>query len=93
LLGAVGVDLLSFNLGVIIAMQSFCYVGVLVSGATNSSHLERKFDREEVFMVLKDLEGDKVPSPDGFSMAFFHKCWDIVRDDVMGFFLGVSYPL
>ncbi len=22
-------------------------------------------------MVLKDLEGDKAPGPDGFSMAFF----------------------
>jgi hypothetical protein len=55
-------------------------------GAFDSAQLERKFDREEVVSVLKDLKGDKAPGPDGFSMAFFHKCWDIVGDDVMGFF-------
>jgi hypothetical protein len=55
-------------------------------GATESSHLERKFDRDEVFQVLKDLQGDKAPGPDGFSMAFFHKCWEVVGDDIMNFF-------
>ncbi len=55
-------------------------------GTEDRAHLERKFEREEVFTVLKDLKGDKAPGPDGFSMAFFHKCWDIVGDDVMGFF-------
>ena len=55
-------------------------------GAAESSHLERKFDREEVFQVLKDLQGDKAPSPDGFSMAFFHKCWEVVGDYIMDFF-------
>ena len=55
-------------------------------GVDDSALLERRFDREEVFTVLKDLKGDKAPGPDGFSMAFFHKCWDIVGDDVMGFF-------
>uniref|UniRef100_A0A2N9IM47 Reverse transcriptase zinc-binding domain-containing protein n=1 Tax=Fagus sylvatica TaxID=28930 RepID=A0A2N9IM47_FAGSY len=38
------------------------------------------------FHVLKDLPGDKAPGPDGFSMAFFHKCWEVVGDDVMNFF-------
>ena len=55
-------------------------------GADEASLLERKFDREEVFQVLKDLQGDKAPGPDGFSMAFFHRCWEVVGDDVMGFF-------
>ena len=55
-------------------------------GAEDGAHLEREFDREEVFTVLKDLKGDKAPGPDGFSMAFFHKCWKVVGDDVMGFF-------
>ena len=55
-------------------------------GADEASLLERKFDREEVFLVLKDLQGDKAPGPDGFSMAFFHRCWEVVGDEVMGFF-------
>ena len=32
--------------------------------------LEASLFEEEVFGALSDLNGDKVPSPDGFSMAF-----------------------
>ena len=38
------------------------------------SSLEKEFTKEEVTQVLRAMEGDKVPSPDGFTMAFFHKC-------------------
>ena len=36
--------------------------------------LERKFEKEEVLRVVKELEGDKAPGPNGFSMAFYHHC-------------------
>ena len=55
-------------------------------GAVNSSHMERKFVREEMLHVLQDLKGDKAPGPDGFSMACFHRCWEVVGDDIMAFF-------
>ncbi len=42
-------------------------------GVDDSFHLERRFEREEVFQVLKDLKGDKAPRPDGFTLAFFSK--------------------
>uniref|UniRef100_A0A2N9J2H5 Reverse transcriptase domain-containing protein n=1 Tax=Fagus sylvatica TaxID=28930 RepID=A0A2N9J2H5_FAGSY len=48
--------------------------------------LEHNFEKEEVLQVVKDLQGDKAPSPDGFTMAFFQKCWSVIEDDVMGFF-------
>ena len=32
------------------------------------------------------MEGDKAPGPDGFTMAFFKKCWSVVEIDVMAFF-------
>ena len=32
------------------------------------------------------MEGDTTPSPDGFTMAFFQKCWSVVEKDVMAFF-------
>jgi hypothetical protein len=51
--------------------------------------LERPFDKEEVIQVWKDLEGDKAPGLDGFTMAFFHHCWQVIQDDVMGFFKEV----
>ena len=38
------------------------------------SSLEKEFTKEEVTQVLREMEGDKAPSPDGFTMAFFHKC-------------------
>uniref|UniRef100_A0A2N9F7C8 Reverse transcriptase domain-containing protein n=1 Tax=Fagus sylvatica TaxID=28930 RepID=A0A2N9F7C8_FAGSY len=51
-----------------------------------SAVLERQFDKEEVLQVVKDLQGDKAPGPDGFTMAFFQKCWSVLEADVMGFF-------
>ncbi|XP_075655074.1 uncharacterized protein LOC142625274 [Castanea sativa] len=48
--------------------------------------LERRFEKEEVLRVVKELEGDKAPSPDGFSMAFYHHCWGVVERDVLAVF-------
>jgi len=33
--------------------------------------LERAFKESEVFEVVRTLNSDKAPGPDGFSMAFF----------------------
>ena len=48
--------------------------------------LEREFSKEEVTQVLAEMEGDKAPGPDGFTMAFFQKCWSVVEVDVMAVF-------
>ena len=32
--------------------------------------LKMKFEREEILQVVSELEGDKAPGPDGFTMAF-----------------------
>lgn len=36
--------------------------------------------------MLQEMEGDKAPSLDGFTIAFFQKCWRVVEGDVMAFF-------
>ena len=36
--------------------------------------------------MFKDLQGYKAPGSDGFTMAFFQKCWSVIEVDVMGFF-------
>ena len=36
--------------------------------------LDRPFDEEEVYGVIKGFNGDKAPGPGGFSMAFFQSC-------------------
>ena len=51
-----------------------------------SNKLEDPFSTEEVFAALSELNGDKAPGPDGFSIAFWHFCWDFVWEEVMGYF-------
>ena len=53
---------------------------------TERSMLEREFGKEEIIETLKEAKGDKAPRPDGFTMAFFQKCWSVLEGDVMAFF-------
>ncbi|RVW56212.1 Transposon TX1 uncharacterized 149 kDa protein [Vitis vinifera] len=55
-------------------------------GAEEAARLELMFTVEEVFLALSELNGDKAPDPDGFTLAFWHFCWDFVKDEIMGFF-------
>jgi exonuclease III len=48
--------------------------------------LERDFEEMEVWEVVKGMDGDKAPGPDGFTMAFFQSCWAVVKHDVMAVF-------
>ena len=32
------------------------------------------------------MQGDKALGPDGFTMAFFQHCWQVLQDDIMDFF-------
>ena len=52
--------------------------------------LEREFEKEEVLEALKEAEGDKAPGPDGFTMAFFQKCWACSGTGCYGLFCGFS---
>jgi hypothetical protein len=45
--------------------------------------LERGFEERE---VVREMNGDKAPGPDGFSMAFFQQCWGVLKKDIMAFF-------
>ena len=48
--------------------------------------LERPFYEEEFIAALGEFSGDKAPSPDGFSMAFWQSSWAFVKTEVMSFF-------
>jgi hypothetical protein len=48
-----------------------------------ATHLERPFSEEEVVLALNQISGEKAPSPDGFTLAFFHHCWDVVKKEVL----------
>ena len=33
--------------------------------------------------MINDFNGEKAPSPDGFSMAFFQSCWCVLKTEIM----------
>ena len=48
-----------------------------------ASRFELQFEEREVFEVVKCMHRGKAPGPDGFSMAFFQDCWDVLKADIM----------
>jgi len=44
--------------------------------------LEREFEEDEIWAIIPNFKGDKAPGLDGFSMAFFQKCWEILKNDI-----------
>jgi hypothetical protein len=52
----------------------------------DATWLERPFEEDEVTLVVRNMNGDKSPGPDGFPMSFFHACWQVVKGDIMAVF-------
>lgn len=52
-------------------------------GEDQAVRLERPFDEEKVKKVVRILDGDKVPRPDGFTIAFYKACWEVIKEDLM----------
>ena len=52
----------------------------------DASWLERPFQEDEMTGVVRNMNGDKSPSPDGFPMSFFHACWQVIKSDLMAVF-------
>ena len=48
--------------------------------------LELPFSEAEVQAALMDLNGDKAPSPDGFTLAFCQNCWDFAKEEILDMF-------
>ena len=48
--------------------------------------MELPFSEEEVHSALMEMNGDKVPGPDGFTVAFWQKCWEFVKEEVLDIF-------
>jgi hypothetical protein len=49
--------------------------------------LEAPFLEKEVKDVIFGMDGDKAPGPDGFPLAFFQACWEVLKKDIMALFL------
>ncbi|RVX11694.1 putative ribonuclease H protein [Vitis vinifera] len=48
--------------------------------------LELPFMEEEVHSALMDMNDDKAPGPDGFTVAFWQFCWEFVKEEVLEMF-------
>ncbi|RVW90124.1 Transposon TX1 uncharacterized 149 kDa protein [Vitis vinifera] len=49
--------------------------------------LDRPFSEEEVRMAVFQLNKEKAPGPDGFTIAVYQECWDVIKEDLMRVFL------
>ena len=47
--------------------------------------LEDEFSKEEVFQVVNECKGGKVPRPVGFNFKFIQEKWQWLKDNVMNF--------
>ena len=54
--------------------------------ALAASKLEKPFTEEEVHSVLLNLNGDKAPGPNGFTIAFWQFSQDFVKMDITDLF-------
>lgn len=50
--------------------------------AGQAEWLERPFE-EEVKKVVWMMDGDKAPGLDGFTLAFYKLCWEVIKEDLM----------
>ncbi|KAJ9701691.1 hypothetical protein PVL29_006878 [Vitis rotundifolia] len=48
--------------------------------------LELPFTEEEIHLALMEMNGNKAPGPDGFTMAFWQFYWDFVKEEVLELF-------
>ncbi|RVW97910.1 Transposon TX1 uncharacterized 149 kDa protein [Vitis vinifera] len=48
--------------------------------------LEAPFSEGEVQSALMEMNGDKAPGPDGFSVFFWQCCWDFVKEEILEMF-------
>ena len=50
-----------------------------VIGLEEVSKLEEVFTEKEIWVAIFELNGDKAPGHDGFPIAFWIFCWDLLR--------------
>uniref|UniRef100_A0A2N9I574 Reverse transcriptase domain-containing protein n=1 Tax=Fagus sylvatica TaxID=28930 RepID=A0A2N9I574_FAGSY len=51
--------------------------------SAEATQLEGPFSEEEVVTALNQMNGEKAPGPDGYTIAFYKHCWDIVKLEVL----------
>ncbi|RVW38710.1 Transposon TX1 uncharacterized 149 kDa protein [Vitis vinifera] len=55
-------------------------------GGLNPDLLDSLFTEEEISKAIFQLDRDKAPGPDGFTIAVFQECWDVIKEDLVRVF-------
>ena len=50
------------------------------------SRLNSLFTEEEISRTIFQLDRDKAPGPDGFTIVVFQDCWDVIKEDLVRVF-------
>jgi len=45
--------------------------------------LQKEFEEQEIWECVKLCAGDKAPGPDGYTMAFYIHCWEVIKGEVI----------
>lgn len=53
---------------------------------TKSSTIYAPFNEDEISLVIKSFESNKVLGPDGFPLLFYKKFWNILKGDILDVF-------
>ncbi|RVW25092.1 Transposon TX1 uncharacterized 149 kDa protein [Vitis vinifera] len=48
--------------------------------------LDSPFTEEEISNAIFQLDRDKAPGPDGFTIAVFQECWDVIKEELVRVF-------
>ena len=48
--------------------------------------MESPFTEEEIFKAIFQMDRDKAPGPDGFTIAVFQDCWEVIKEDLVKVF-------
>ncbi|XP_034674249.1 uncharacterized protein LOC117905435 [Vitis riparia] len=51
-----------------------------------AENLERPFSEDEIHAALMEMNGDKAPGPDGFTLAFWQSCWEFIKEEIIEMF-------
>ena len=51
----------------------------LIKSASKKRRIWKGFLQDEIHAALMEMNGDKAPGPNGFTMAFWQSCWDFVK--------------
>lgn len=62
--------------------ENYPTVSFKVLNNAGSHLLDRPFFIEELQCVVQQASPDKVPGPEGFTMGFFQRAWDMMKDDL-----------